>query len=147
VRSNYSVCYFPGLRDQKALKDRCHLSKSVVAAIVRLKQPWEDLSRYCPLFIMFYSHHPHQKISTTLSVVGDFPVLQVGMTRSRCPLALLTRVTAPCPKRALASGKPLSKTARSRVVTVQVVETEITPQLALAERVWGAEKEPLHTPQ
>jgi hypothetical protein len=24
------------------------------------------------------------------------------------------------------------------------VEPEITPQLALAERVWGAEKEPLH---
>jgi DNA-binding phage protein len=30
------------------------------------------------------------------------------------------------------------------VVTVQVVVTEITPQLALAERVWGAEKEPLY---
>ena len=29
-------------------------------------------------------------------------------------------------------------------VTVQVVVTEITPQLALAERVWGAEKEPLY---
>jgi len=36
-----------------------------MAAIVRLKQPWKDLSRYCPLFTMFYSHHPHQKISTT----------------------------------------------------------------------------------
>jgi hypothetical protein len=37
-----------------------------MAVIARLKQPWEDLSRYRPLFTMFYSHHPHQKISTTL---------------------------------------------------------------------------------
>jgi len=33
---------------------------------------------------------------------------------------------------------------RYHEVTVQVVETAITPQLALAERVWGAEKEPLY---
>jgi hypothetical protein len=46
-----------------------------MAAIVRLQQPWEDLSRYCPLFTMFYSHHPHQKISTTPSVVADSPCL------------------------------------------------------------------------
>jgi hypothetical protein len=69
------VCRFCGLRDQEALKDHCHPSQSIMAAIVRLKQPWEELSRYCPLFTMFYSHHPHQKISTTPSVVADSPCL------------------------------------------------------------------------
>ena len=42
-------------------KDRCHPFRSNTVAIVRLKRPWEDLSRYRPLFTMFYSHHPQQR--------------------------------------------------------------------------------------
>src|SRR2546427_3635392 len=84
-----------GLRDQQAPKDRYHLCKSIMAAIVRLKQPWAELSRYHPLFTMFYSHHPHQKISTTPSVAGDFPCL--GGVPSALGFRVEPMVTHPAP--------------------------------------------------
>ena len=93
----YNYAASSGIRDRKAPKDRqqpcftpkgrCYLSKSLMAATVRLSQSWEDLYRYRPLFTMFYRRHPDKKIKTAPpwgrpAVIGDLPCL-VGV-----PIAL-----------------------------------------------------------
>jgi hypothetical protein len=70
----YNYATPSSIRDRKAPKDgqqpcftpkgRCHPSKSLMAASVRLLQSWAGLYRRRSLFTLFYRRHPHQKIET-----------------------------------------------------------------------------------
>ncbi len=102
----YNYAAPSGIRGRKAPKDgqqpcftpkgRCHLSKSLMAATVRLSRSWADLYRHRPLFTLFYRRHPHQKIVTappwSYCCRGDFPCLVGVPHRSgRRTLALTCR--------------------------------------------------------
>src|SRR5262249_18922587 len=74
-RTPTSNCAAPSrLRGRKAPKDgqqpcftpkeRCLLSQSLMAAIVRLSRSWEDLGCHRPLFTMSYRCHLHKKTET-----------------------------------------------------------------------------------
>jgi hypothetical protein len=74
LTSNYAAP--SGIRDCNAPKDgqlpyftpkgRYRLSKSLMTAIIRLTQSWEDLYSHRPLFTLFYCCHPPKKTETTL---------------------------------------------------------------------------------